>query len=116
MTPTMGDITDGEGKTHSSDRDKVEAFSRQHLIRETGHTQPPTIVESPTAMPLVNEEQLQEVERMLRGCQSGSSLGPDRISYRLLKAIRKTPLGVAVLEEISCTIPEGTYQRTPRAW
>ena len=53
------------------------------------------------------------VEKALMGAKNSSAPGPDGVSYRLIKAVRDTPLGQGVIKEVVESLLEG---RTPPEW
>ena len=55
----------------------------------------------------------ERVRRTLMGTQNSSALGTDGISYRLVKAIKDTPLGEELVNEVAVQFLEGTI---PDKW
>ena len=55
----------------------------------------------------------EKVERALMGTKNSSAPGPDGIGYRLIKAVKDTPLGQGLFEEIAISLLESS---TPHRW
>ena len=53
------------------------------------------------------------VRKALVGTKNSSALGPDGVSYRLMKAVRDTPLGEELISEVALHLLEGTR---PAKW
>jgi len=59
------------------------------------------------------EEMVDRVERALMGTKNSSAPGPDGISYRLIKAIKDTPLEQGLLQEVVENLLKGVI---PKRW
>lgn len=53
------------------------------------------------------------VRKALMGTTNSSAPGPDGVSYRLIKAVRDTPLGEELISEVALHLLEGTI---PAKW
>ena len=55
----------------------------------------------------------ERVRRALMGTKNSSAPGPDGISYRLIKAVKDTPLGEELINEVAVQLLEGNI---PDKW
>ena len=74
-------------------------------------------VEGPQESVEYGQDEIQDMEervrRALMGTKNSSAPGPDGISYRLIKAIKDTPLGVELGNEVAVQLLEGAI---PEKW
>ena len=108
----MRNLKDKEGRALGSEKEKVEGLVRDLFGWREGMTD---LEETGSAG---RERGVEEVERMmalvvraLMGTKNSSAPGPDGVSYRLIKAVRDTPLGQGVMREVAESLLEG---RTPQ--
>ena len=57
------------------------------------------------------EEMVDKVEQALIGTKNSSTPGPNGISYRLIKAIKDTPLGQGLLQEVAENLLKGVIPK-----
>ena len=117
----MGEeLQDKEGKILKQDKEKVEGFQEHNFIwapqQEAITPQDSYIQEELDDTPLIWREE--QVDRALTGTKNNSAPGPDGISYRLLKMIRQTTLGKAIIRDIARCFPNNEQQREdiPETW
>ena len=110
----MWNLKDREGKLLGSEKEKVEGLVRDLFSWREGMID---LEETETA---TREWRVEEVKKMkalvkkvFMGTKNSSALGPDGVSYRLIKSVRDTPLGQGVIREVAESLLEG---RTPLKW
>jgi len=98
----MGDITDQEGKGIKTQQERAEVFIKHNLVSH-GAAQPdtPLIAHSPVPFREADEMLVRQVKEMLSKTRNNSSPGPDRLTYRLIKLIKDTDLGRALMHDIA---------------
>jgi len=108
-------LTDNAGVTHNSQDDIVRALCRRSS--PTNNHSTPLIFSSPRPYVHAKSNTLQTVHQALSRTKNSSTPGPDGIHYRLIKLIKDTPLGQALLNDMALTCdlsnpePEHTEQR-----
>jgi len=107
-----GVITNDQG-TYETDEEKARAFIQHNLITEPAA--PRTAVGLQRRQP-VSEPARRRVEQALCRTRNNSAPGPDNISWKLLKAIRGTPLGKAIIEDVAQVTSEEHQTRIPEEW
>ena len=110
----MGEeLQDNSGKVLLQDGDIVRGFQEHNFIwapqQESITAQDSYIAEKPDNTPLT--WRIAQVERALINTKNNSAPGPDGVSYQLLKMIRQTPLGKAVIRDIARCFPNYEYKR-----
>ena len=106
INPSMGPIEDTNGNILTSPEDKVNTFSQHHLTNydnEPHRRAPPPIAYSPVQWFQAQASSIKMVLRALSDTKKSNAPGPDGISYRLLKQIKDTNLGKAVINDIAVT-------------
>jgi hypothetical protein len=106
---TISDLIDKGGNRLQTQEEIVEAFQRHYLVTtgEPPHTTPHVIVSLPLPYRRASNRTIHAVRSALANTSNNSSQGPSRINYRLLKLIKDTPLGAAVINDTAATC-EGT--------
>ena len=64
----------------------------------------------------VSEDMMRRIHRALKKTRNDIAAGPDGISWKLLKMLKGTTLGKALLEDISQVAEVGTRTRIPEDW
>jgi len=105
-------ITNEDG-TYQTDHEKAEAFIKHNLITEPAD--PRTAVETQRRRKTTDSEK-RRVRQALSRTKNNSAPGPDGISWRLLKAISKTALGEAIIEDVAQVTSEGGRTKMPEEW
>jgi len=108
-----GAIRDDEGNTYEGDQEKFEAFKRHNLITDPAE---PREAVGQQQRQRATSTTLRRVDQALRKTKSNSAPGPDGISWKLLEAIRETPLGRAIIEDIAQVVGEEHTTRMPEEW
>ena len=107
-------MKDKEGRVLSSEKEKVEGLVRDLFGWREGMTD---LEETEAAKREWGVEEVEKmktlVERALMGTKNASALGPDGVSYRLIKAVRDMPLGQGLMKEVAESLLEG---KTPPEW
>jgi len=95
-----GSLQEENGETIGEDDDegKCGAFLRHNII--CGQEAPETTTRTRTRRSPPDSEMREKVRRALMKTRNNSAPGPDGITWRLLKAIRDTRLGKAVLDDV----------------
>ena len=121
LRPQMREeIRDNRGNILTQDKEKVKGFQEHNFIwtpqQESLTVQDSYIKEVLDDTPL--EWRIEQVVRALLNTKNNSAPGPDGISYRLLKLIRHTTLGKAIIRDIACCFPNNEREREdiPTAW
>jgi len=108
-----GAIKDDDGNVYEGDHDKFEAFKRHNLI--TDPAEPRAEVRQQERRQ-ASETTIRRVELALRKTKGNSAPGPDGISWKLLKLIRNTQLGKALMEDVAQVVDERCDTRMPEEW
>ena len=88
----------GEEVEEDDDEEKCRAFLKHNII--CGQKAPETTPRPRTKRSSPSSETKERVRRALMKTRNNSAPGPDGISWRLLKAIKDTRLGKAVLDDV----------------
>jgi len=100
------------GQEYETDAEKFQAFQEHNLITEPAEARS-EVGEQPRRR--MKEVDILRVTTALRNTKNGSVPGPDRISWKLLKAIKETELGRAIIEDVAqVALAEAT--RMPEEW
>lgn len=92
-------VEDEEGRVHSEDKDIGAAFIKHNIMEaREDEGEEEEIAQAPRRTP--REAAMRRVRRALSKTKNKSAAGPDGISWRLLKMIKGTALGQAVLEDV----------------
>jgi len=104
----MGDLTDDEGNILLSNEDKVRPFQAHNLVWTGAQGQATPLSQAPHCADYQCSPATEERNRKaLARTKSNSAAGPDGISYRLLKLVKDTPIGQAVIKEIASWVETG---------
>ena len=95
----LGNHIDKDKIETSTQEEIVEAFQRHHLIINPDRVPSPTVT-SPARHSPAPKATDQDVHAALAKIANNSSPGPDRLSYRLLKLIKDTALGIGYTDGI----------------
>lgn len=114
----MSKLTDQDGNIAETQEELRLSLEKHHLIshntREDNQDPRPTpqVAARPVPFREATRELFDKAYQVLTRTKNNSSPGPDRIPYRLLKLIKDTPLGVALLPDVAIsttgnvTVPE----------
>ena len=103
----MGDLKDPGGHILTSDEEKVDAFQDHHLSYSGLPIGPLPPAPAHTASPPPKKETVRKVRAALARTKANSSPSPDGISYRLLRLVKDTTLGRAVIDQVASWVDTG---------
>lgn len=113
MRERCGSVKDKAGVIYETKEEKKMAFTKHNLITEEAEERPSTGRQErrkPEA------ETMMKIHRALKKTRNDSAAGPDGISWKLLKALKNTELGKAVLEDIGQVAEIRGGTRMPEEW
>jgi len=105
-------MVDGD-KVLTRPQEILEAFRKQHLL--TDQEGPPRPVRTMTPRPyaLGKPHTIRAILQALSKTSNNSAPGPDGIFYRLLKILRDTPLGQAIINDIADNTDNPSQENPP---
>jgi len=105
IRPRMGTLTTDKGTEARTDEEKITEFQKHHPIPHEKHEHPRPVPSS--AYIKADPSQVKRALHVLSKTSNHSAPGPDRIPYRLIKLIKDTPLGHALINDIALTSGSG---------
>ena len=112
MKARLQSIND-KGKILTSQQDILKAFRRQHFLSDRRLEGPdqPAPTHKPCRLPLPST--VRAILQALSKTSNNSTPGPDGISFRLLKIIKDTDLGQAVINDIAYNVDNPDHSSPP---
>ena len=113
MRERCGVVVDKEGIRSESKEELLEAFIKHNLITEAGVVRDKV---GPQRRRTPEADTMTRIHKALKKTRNNSAAGPDGISWQLVKALKGTRVGKALLEDIGqvSEIKKGT--RMPEEW
>jgi len=111
MRERCGTLRDAEGHTYETDEEKCQAFIRHNLITEPSADRIPVERQERKR---TNEHISARIRNALKKTRNDSAPGPDGVSWKLLKKLRNTRVGRAILEDVEQVAGGGA--RIPEEW
>ena len=113
MNERCGALTDSDGKKYETKEELREAFAQHNLIMDEAEARE-EVREQARRMP--STETMTRIHRALKKTRNDNAAGPDGISWKLLKAIKDTRVGKALLEDIGQVAEMEEGSRMSEKW
>ena len=106
-------LKDKEGNTFETAEEKRKAFTNHNLITEPAADRT-EVGRQPRRRP--RGDTIVQIHHALKKTRNDSAPGPDGVSWKLLKKLKDTSLGKAVLEDIGQVAETEWLTRMPEEW
>jgi len=113
MRERCGTLKDKDGNAFETAEEKCRAFTRHNLITEQA-AERVAVGQQPRRIPSVDT--MRQIHHALKKTRNDSAPGPDGVSWKLLKMLKDTSLGKAVLEDIGQVAGMSKAARMPEEW
>ena len=113
MKMSMRELKDKEGGSLEGDEEKAEALAGRHFCWEEGERPLEEKEEEREGPGYSVQELVEKLRKALQGTSNTSAPGPDRISYRFIKAVISTIFGEELLIQMAKQLEMG---RAPSDW
>jgi len=113
MRERCGTLKDGAGNQYESREEKLQAFTAHNLIIDPAEERT-AVRQQQRRKP--SEEAMTRIRHALKKTRNNSAPGPDGISWKLLKILKDTGVGRAVIEDAGQVAERRGTTRMPERW